>query len=140
DAFYSALERLLYVGPAAQAAAELDRDLHAIADRAQHGQVLARFAERAVQVHHVQPARALGGEAAGALGGIFGVGGFGVGAALLQAHHAPLAQVDGGIDREVAHSLRKFSSSVAPQRWLFSGWAWMPRTLPRRTTLQKVSP
>ena len=89
------------------------------------------LAERAIQIDDMQPLRSLGDPAPGGLNGIVVKDGLSVGAALLQAHAAPVAQVDGGVDDHVCASplpaevtpaiLSQLRRICSPTSWLFSG-------------------
>ncbi len=59
---------------------------------------MASAAEGAIQVHEVDPARAVACEPLGDGEGIVGVGGGLVCRTLAQTHHAPALDVDGGIE------------------------------------------
>ena len=52
--------------------------------------------------------------------------------ALHQADAFTVLEVDGRKQDHGAHS-RKLAISLRPRRWLFSGWNWVPATLPRAT-------
>src|SRR5262249_45030231 len=125
------------------AAADLHRDPDGT-DDARDGRGLRPAAQRGVEVHEVDPLRALALEATRDVGRVHGVDRLLVRAALLQAHDAALAQVDRGHDDHAAAReatpVTKFATSRRPTAWLFSGWNCNPSTLPRPTIAAKSWP
>jgi hypothetical protein len=73
----------------------LDQDVLWTVERVQ---LVLRRAQRAVEIDHVQPLRALGNPVARHRCGVVAEDGFCVGVALTQPHAAPAAQVDCRID------------------------------------------
>ncbi len=78
------------------------------------------------------------------LGRVDPVEGLLAGAALHQAHDAPLPDVDRRDDdhaalRDASTTRTKLSTMRSPTSWLFSGWNWTPSTLPRPTIAGKSS-
>ncbi len=92
----------------------------------------------------MDPLRALGLEAAGHVGRVDGVDGLFLRAALVQAHHAALPQVDRGhhdhAALRAATPATKLATSFCPTAWLFSGWNCRPSTEPRPTIAAKSRP
>ena len=144
DALGAEVAVALRVLERADAPAHLDRD----ADRRDHRADRVRLrqaVDRRVEVHEVDPLGALRLPAPRHLGGVHPVEGLLAGAALPQAHHATLAHVDGGDDdhaalRAASTTRTKLSTMRSPTSWLFSGWNWTPRTLPRPTIAAKSRP
>ena len=92
-----------------------------------------------VEIDTVQPLKTLRREVA-RLGGGVGVEDGGVcHHAFLQAHADAVLQVDGGKD-DHGRQLRKFSSSLMPMAWLFSGWNWVPAIFSLPTMAVSVPP
>ncbi len=143
DRVRAGVEPRPHVVPRADAAAGLHRHVDRGADRAQRGLVLAG-AERAVEVDHVQRARAGRDEGARAGDRVGVVARLARRVAALEPHGVAAAQVDRGVERERAlHRAamrRKLSSSRAPVVRLFSGWNCVAMTLSRATTAAKRSP
>src|SRR4029453_3271385 len=98
--------------------------------------------EGGVQVDHVQPAGAVGGEP---LGGLDRVAGAGVRPArpLAQPGRLPVEQVDRR-EQLQGHARRtwvtKLASRARPARPDFSGWNWVPNRLPCSTAAAKRPP
>ena len=76
--------------------------------------------DRAVQVDHVQPGKALLLEQGGLVGRRVVEHGLLVQVAVQQTHAAPVLQIDGRI-KDHAGVSRKFASSLRPWDWDFSG-------------------
>ena len=95
--------------------------------------------ERAVEIHHVEPRRALLRPGAGLRRGIVAVDRRVVRAALPQAHALAAFEVHRRQDREFAHRSysrlhsTKFFSMRKPACWLFSGWNCAAAVRPRQT-------
>src|SRR5207302_4183725 len=118
--------------------------LHGADDLADQGGLGGSAAESAVEIHHVQARSPLRLPPAGHGHGIVGEDRLGFCATLMQAHAPAAAEVDGGNDQHQLRSSRtkaaKFSSSFSPQRWLFSGWNCVAKSVPRPTAAGKVTP
>lgn len=118
-------------------------DLHAQAGLLQHPAhlfaVYRLFLLRAVQIDHMQPVAAGGGEPARGLQYI--VGNLCC-RRIVAAHKAYARAVNHIYRREQDHIaiLQKFRSIVSPTSPLFSGWNWQPNTWPRPTAAGTVSP
>ena len=90
----------------------------------------------------MEPAGAGGGESLGRRQRIVAVRGLPPALAPVEAHHLAPEQVhrgdrlDAGSGRGRRHyaAPRKFASTRAPSRPLFSGWNWIPVTRPEATT------
>src|SRR5207249_1134968 len=103
-----------------------------------------------VEVHQVQPRRALRLPPARDLGRVRAVDLLLLELALLEADHLASAHVDGGHHDHAEASVRprprpaqnrtKFSTRRSPTSWLFSGWNCIPSTAPRPTTAGKSRP
>src|SRR4029453_14629970 len=98
--------------------------------------------EGGVQVDHVQPAGAVGGEPLGGLDRV-AVAGVGPGGPLDQPGRLPVEQVDRR-EQLRAHARRtgvtKLASRARPARPDFSGWNWVPNRLPCSTAAAKRPP
>ena len=122
----------------AQAAAELHRDGQLARHRGDVLEVRGRAALRAVEVHHVEEARAGLDPRAGRLERRVAVDGAVLEVALDQAHGLPFEDVDGGVEDHAgvrADSAAKLASMRSPCTEDFSGWNCAPKIEPRATTL-----
>ena len=125
-------------------AAHLDRDAHGADHRADRVRLL-QAVDRRVEVDDVQALGALPLPAPRDVGRRVAVHGLVLRAALPQAHHATLADVDRRDDdhaalRAASTIFTKPSTMSSPTSWLFSGWNCTPTTLPRPTTAAKSRP
>ena len=109
--------------------ADAAAELHRHGDRLQHrfdGLRIHRLAgKRAVEIDHVQIFEALGREGARLRRRIEVEHGRARHVALLEAHALAVLQVDGGKEDHGFH-FRKLEIRANPNRWLFSGWNWVP--------------
>ena len=93
------------------------------------------YAKGAIQIDHMQPARTDSQPATRRFSRITAIRRLAGWVALFQPHDLPTTQVDGRVNREIAHPsiLKKFSNIFNPTRWLFSGWNCTPKRFPRST-------
>ncbi len=117
---------------AADAAAELNGNLHRLQDRRDRERVHRLAGESAVEIDEMQPFEAECGERAGLRRRIAVEHGGARHVALLQAHGFAVLQVDRG-KKDHGFQRRKFASNARPSFWLFSGWNWVPAMLSRAT-------
>ncbi len=119
-------------GAIANAAAELDRDIHRGKDAVHRGGIDRFAGEGAVKIDNVQIVKALPLERRGLRRRIAIEHGRPRHVALLQAHRFAVFQIDGGKQNHGFH-FRKFAISASPNFWLFSGWNCVPTILSRPT-------
>src|SRR5699024_3263767 len=86
-----------------------------------------------VQVHHVDVPGPGGQEGFGGGQRVVGHLVDGGEVPLVQPHHGPVLQVDGGEDQHVPTPSQKARRMFSPTEPLFSGWNWTPSTLSRPT-------
>ncbi len=134
----SRVEGVRRVVQGAQPTAKLHRQPHGC-NRVQGFEGQRCLAQRAVEVDDVQPCRPGVPPVGRHRGGVVPVDRFLIRIAVLQAHDAALANINGGID-DHHHSSTKFLRMRSPTAWLFSGCGWMPKTFCRATTDTKSIP
>jgi len=118
--------------------AELDRHVDGVKNRSNRVAIDCASGKGAVEIDDVQPFEAVGGEGA-RLGCRVGVEyGCPLHVALFEANALAVFEIDGGKQDHGFH-FRKLAIRAKPRRWLFSGWNWVPATLPR-ATIAVISP
>ncbi len=143
DPGHPALEQLDHVGLRADPASRLDRDVHGPGDGQDRRSIGRSPQTGGVQIHHVQPRCAAGGEATGQVHGV-PVLALAVEVALGEPHRPTVADVDGRV--EVHHRSTWWTASTKlariPNPTLpdFSGWNWAPHTMPRSAEAVTVPP
>ena len=115
-----------------------------------HGLAVPPVAEGGVEIHDVEPTGARGGEVRRYLKGIVAVHGLAVANPAQETDDTPSREIyrrdrfDAGFghSRPVrgSPSARKFESTAAPRRPLFSGWNWIPNTRPSPAAEAKRTP
>ena len=95
--------------------------------------------EGAVEIDDMQPGKALSREGLRLRRRIGVEDGRLLHVALLQAHAAPVLEVDGG-KKDHGRHLRKLAISARPRVWLFSGWNCEPTMLSRPISAAKGPP
>jgi len=100
------------------------------------------LAEGGVEIYHVEAGRAEGGPVRCHRERIVGEDRLGLGAPLPETHALPPAEIQRRDDHHASRSTRraKFSRSLSPHRWLFSGWNWVPNIRPLPMTAGNGTP
>ena len=123
----------------ADAAAELDGELHRLEDGFDRRAIDALAGKGAVEIDDMEILKALVFKTLGLSRRIVIEDRGLIHVAEFQAHALAVLEVDSGEKDHGVHP-RKFSISFKPSAWLFSGWNWVPNILSRPTQAVSAPP